>query len=676
MAYIPRFPESAFVVGPITKAGYQTIQSAIDAANSLGGGQVFIQPGNYAENLTLYSNVSLVGAAANAAIVQITGVHTPPASGTVAFEKISFISASDVFSSVAAGTTTIILSDCLTQAAAGYTFNLLNWAGIIECTTVSFNGASDGITNNTGGAALYFTNCDGGTSGATLTCSGGVLAKSSIFRCAVNITASSIDFDTCRFTRNVTADGSSSGSFINCNFQTGSVQSFTMSSSSGVKLQDCIINTSNNPAIGGSGAGTLTIESVVFENNALIAGTVTTGSGSGMILGDFGTATHVLTSNGPGVAPSWQVVSSSGAVMDIDGNTGTATPSSGTITLTTGAANAQGTAVFTASGSTVTQTFSDASANLGLGANSLNSLAGGLANTCYGVDAGTALSSGSSATFIGYKAGEDETTGTGSTAVGFSALQNANATLSANDAFGANVLSALTSGSGGNVGVGNSSLQQIATGSFNCAIGNFSGRNLTLANSSNICINHGGVVGDNNTLRIGAATGSGQQQLTKAFICGIDGVNVGSVAKVVTMASDQLGTATITAGTGVSIGTSANTITVNATGGGVAWSVISADQTAAVNNGYFCNKAGLLSLALPATSAVGDVIEASNINTAVGLRITQAAGQQIFIGNTNTTLGAGGYIESLALGDSVKLVCRVANTTWQTVSMMGNFTVV
>ena len=39
------------------------------------------------------------------------------------------------------------------------------------------------------------------------------------------------------------------------------------------------------------------------------------------------------------------------------------------------------------------------------------------------------------------------------------------------------------------------------------------------------------------------------------------------------------------------------------------WTTINANQTAAVGQGYFCNKAGTLTLALPATSAVGDVIE-------------------------------------------------------------------
>lgn len=111
-----------------------------------------------------------------------------------------------------------------------------------------------------------------------------------------------------------------------------------------------------------------------------------------------------------------------------------------------------------------------------------------------------------------------------------------------------------------------------------------------------------------------------------------------------------------------------------ASAGGTTWSVITANQTAAVSNGYFCNKAGTLTLALPAASAVGDIIEVSNINTATGCQFTQAASQQIFIGNTSTTAGATGTLTSSAIGDSLKLVCRTANLTWFVVSGWGNWT--
>jgi len=122
-------------------------------------------------------------------------------------------------------------------------------------------------------------------------------------------------------------------------------------------------------------------------------------------------------------------------------------------------------------------------------------------------------------------------------------------------------------------------------------------------------------------------------------------------------------------------GTSTLTISSSATPGDT-WSVITANQTAVVNNGYFCNKAGTLALALPATSTVGNIIEVSNENTALGIQITQAAGQQILIGSSNTTLGATGTLTSSAVGDTLKLVCYTANTVWRVVSMVGNWSVV
>jgi hypothetical protein len=106
------------------------------------------------------------------------------------------------------------------------------------------------------------------------------------------------------------------------------------------------------------------------------------------------------------------------------------------------------------------------------------------------------------------------------------------------------------------------------------------------------------------------------------------------------------------------------------------WSVITVNQTAAVNNGYICNKAGLLTLLLPTTAAVGTIIEVTGMNTALGWTVTQNASQQIFIGTSSTTSGTGGSLSSSNIYDSVKLVCNVANTSWIAVSFVGNLTVV
>jgi hypothetical protein len=110
--------------------------------------------------------------------------------------------------------------------------------------------------------------------------------------------------------------------------------------------------------------------------------------------------------------------------------------------------------------------------------------------------------------------------------------------------------------------------------------------------------------------------------------------------------------------------------------GGLTWSVITADQTAVINNGYICNKAGLLTVTLPATSVVDSVFRVTGMNTALGWKIAQAANQYIYFGTSTTTVGAGGSLASVNIHDSVELVCCVADLGWIVVSSMGNITIV
>lgn len=257
---------------------------------------------------------------------------------------------------------------------------------------------------------------------------------------------------------------------------------------------------------------------------------------------------------------------------------------------------------------------------------------------------------------------------------------------------GGNTLLGLGAGDPGitgtnNTSLGKDSLNVVSTGSSNIAIG-YQSMGATTTGSSNIVIGGGGAnsatLGNNNII-IGnptAVPGSitnntviGNDTTAEVYISGIEDVNVGSVAKVVTIDTDRLGSATITAGSGITVTPGANTITIAATGGSsFSWSVITADQTAAINNGYICNKAGTLALALPATSAVGSIIEVTNENTALGIQFTQSAGQQILIGSSSTTSGATGTLTSSAVGDSLRLVCITANLTWRVTSGWGNWT--
>lgn len=127
--------------------------------------------------------------------------------------------------------------------------------------------------------------------------------------------------------------------------------------------------------------------------------------------------------------------------------------------------------------------------------------------------------------------------------------------------------------------------------------------------------------------------------------------------------------ATLTPGVGINITNGAGSVTIAS----LPYTAITANQALAVSNGYFVTS-GTLSLSLPATSVIGDKIELT-LAGGTSWTITQAAGQQIFIGNQNTTSGTGGSLASTANGDSVSLVCLTANTTWYVKSSMGNITI-
>ena len=107
----------------------------------------------------------------------------------------------------------------------------------------------------------------------------------------------------------------------------------------------------------------------------------------------------------------------------------------------------------------------------------------------------------------------------------------------------------------------------------------------------------------------------------------------------------------------------------------VTWSVITADQTAVINRGYFANKGTLLTLTLPTTAAVGSVLRVSGMNAGLW-RIAQNASEVIHFGKTDTTVGVGGYLQSTLARDSVELICCVTDNEWNVVSSIGNITIV
>lgn len=109
--------------------------------------------------------------------------------------------------------------------------------------------------------------------------------------------------------------------------------------------------------------------------------------------------------------------------------------------------------------------------------------------------------------------------------------------------------------------------------------------------------------------------------------------------------------------------------------GGITWTeVTGTSQTAAINNGYVTNNAGLVTVTLPTTAAVGSIVRVAG-SGAGGWRIAQNASGQINFGNQATTSGTGGRLDSVNRYDAVELICITANNIWSVISSQGNITV-
>jgi hypothetical protein len=156
---------------------------------------------------------------------------------------------------------------------------------------------------------------------------------------------------------------------------------------------------------------------------------------------------------------------------------------------------------------------------IGLGAGNQN-ISGG-DSQFIGRAAGASITSGNADVFVGSTAGASTTTGNGDVYVGWTS--GAYSTTAAYNTF--------VGAQSGFYNVGGSNDTYLG---FDAGVNNISG-------SNNIYVNHGGVDGESNTIRIG---GSGQQS---TYIAGIYGVTTGSGVPVYINSNGQLGTLTSSA---------------------------------------------------------------------------------------------------------------------------------
>ncbi len=280
-----------------------------------------------------------------------------------------------------------------------------------------------------------------------------------------------------------------------------------------------------------------------------------------------------------------------GGVTSVETDFGTATPAAGILNIIadTPTRHAGSSVSFSGSGNTVLFNVTDAGINTIIGRDSGNLTMAGQFNTIFGVSCGGALTNGSN-----------------------------------------------------NVMMGIGALDNITTGSRNVVLGTSTGDFYSSNESDNILIGYNvdGLNGESHVLRIGSGTGSGSGELQLAFICGIDNVDVGSVVRIVTENADQLGTADLVAGSGITITPGPNTITIESSGGGGGLTDIATDDGTATQAGGIINL-----VAENGTNNCGATVLFSGATDTVVLNVTDAS--------FNTIIGKGSGNSTMTTTDNV-----------------------
>ena len=314
---------------------------------------------------------------------------------------------------------------------------------------------------------------------------------------------------------------------------------------------------------------------------------------------------------------------SSGGIVTIDGDVGSVTGTTVDLFAHSGSASCGSSVSFTAASATeMDLVVTDASSNtiVGQGSGSAGAILGS-SNTGFGTTVLAELNNASAQfnTAVGYTAMFSNVAGSDNTCVG--AFSFTNGTGSGNTALGLQCLSSAVNANN-NTCVGNSSLQNLGTGGNNIVISDVNGASsYTTTESSNIIIGSIGVIGDNNTIRIGTQ-GSSTSEQDACYIAGIAGVSVSNLNLVtINTSTGQLGSEPSSVG-GI-------TTIDGDSGGGITGSTVTIYANTSSNN---CGSS--VSFSTSGTTSTLNVTD-SNSNTIIG----GLAGNSSVSGTSNVGVG-------------------------------------
>jgi len=249
---------------------FHTIQSCIDYVQALGiSTTVFVRPGTYTEDLTLYDGINVTGSSEGQVIV--VGTHTPPATGTVVLTNLYLSSLTSVMSSVAAGTTDLTCDSC-TFDVNQYVYDLANWTGSLHLNNCLEQSVANALILNNGGSAIEILNSSVGATGFGSTTLSGLtrIFGSSIYNALSLSGASAIDNS--YIEGSIAITGTNDATLSNSKINSGANTALIATTTGLVSVENCVINATGLLAIDGSSSVELT--SCSFTDVDDIAGTI------------------------------------------------------------------------------------------------------------------------------------------------------------------------------------------------------------------------------------------------------------------------------------------------------------------------------------------------------------------------------------------------------------------
>lgn len=339
--HVARFIVSAG--GTTDGANYTTIAAAITAAVAAGGNQtIFIQPGVYTENLTLAPNIVLTGFTADADVpnVTISGKCTATFSGTCSMSGINFQTNGDYILEITGSNPTIVsYEDCFFTLTNANGFHCTSTGGNVRLFRCDGNAGTNTYFVFTAGG-LRASYCELGSNNST-TASTFASSDCGFINCSIGVpivTSGTGSFSALfsvfivlnTFCAVINGTGSCFAYF--CRFESGTQSAISVGSGATLPILNSAVYSTNTNAI--TGAGTIQYGEIDFygagasntintTTQTLLVSTMgqlklanipaysvvignTTNGGILQSVSGVGTSGQVLTSNGPGAAPTFE----------------------------------------------------------------------------------------------------------------------------------------------------------------------------------------------------------------------------------------------------------------------------------------------------------------------------------------------------------------------------------